>query len=96
MTYEECLKELEEINIKEDFVKEFEALVDPSFLLKLKEMETISSTANLVRHLLRKFKEDSKEWIKWYEVFRLLITPEFARSKHFKKETQLSIFDLGA
>ena len=79
MTYKECLDELEIIGLKEDFIKEYEPLVDDSFLIKLKEMTTISSAANLIRQLLSKLKEYTNEYKKWHSVFIYLITPEFAR-----------------
>lgn len=84
MTYNEILIELQEVNLKDRFVSEYENFESSSFLKRLKETDKISSTANLIRSLMKKWEIETENWIYWQKVMFYFMTPVFAR-----KENQL-------
>ena len=84
MRYEEILKELEEVNLKEKFTSVYEGFVSDSFLERLRNTDKIHSTGSLIRSLLIFFENESEEWLYWQKVLFYFLTPKFAR-----KENQL-------
>lgn len=84
MTYNEILNELQEVNLKDKFVSEYENFESPTLLIMLKETDKISSTANLIRSLMKKWEIETENWIYWQKVMFYFMTPVFAR-----KENQL-------
>ena len=84
MRYEEILKELEEVNLKEKFTSVYEGFVSDSFLERLRNTDKIHSTGSLIRSLLIFFENESEDWIYWQKILVYFMTPKFAR-----KENQL-------
>jgi hypothetical protein len=82
MTYEIILQELEEVNLKEKFTSEFESFVTESLLLKFKESDRIHSTGSLLRLLLKKWENDSEQWLYWQQVLLYFMRPKFARNQN--------------
>lgn len=81
MTYEEILKELEEVNLKEKFTSEFESFIDAKLLSMIKETDKIHSVGSLIRLLMNKWENESKQWLYWQKVLVYFMTPEFARKE---------------
>lgn len=84
MTYEEILKELDEVNLKEKFTSEFESFISEKLLSMFKESNKIHSTGSLLRSLIHYYEYKSEKWQYWVDVLHYFMTPEFAR-----KENQL-------
>jgi hypothetical protein len=84
MSYEEILKELEEVNLKDKFTSVYEGFVSDSFLERLRNTDKIHSTGSLIRSLLIFFENESEDWIYWQKILVYFMTPKFAR-----KENQL-------
>lgn len=82
MTYEEILKELEEVNLKEKFTYDFEKNVSKGLLKKLKETDKINSTGSLIRHLIHCFEFKSENWEYWRDVLHYFMTPDFVKDKN--------------
>ncbi len=84
MTYNEILNELQEVNLKDKFVEEYEEYAGEKLLILLKESDKIKSTAGMVRSLIKKYENESTAWLYWQKVMFYFMTPVFAR-----KEEQL-------
>ena len=84
MTYQDILKELEEVDLKEKFTSSYEEFVSNEFLEKLNTTDKIHSTGSLIRSLMIFYVNESKDWIYWQKVLFYFMTPVFAR-----KENQL-------
>ena len=84
MSYEEILKELEEVNLKDKFTSVYEGFVSDSFLERLRNTDKIHSTESPIRSLLIFFENESEEWLYWQKVLFYFMTPVFER-----KENQL-------
>jgi hypothetical protein len=82
MNYDEILKELQEVNLKDKFISEFEDYVNPELLDMIKKNNKIKSTASLIRTLLKKWENESEEWLYWQKVLFYFMTPRFARDKN--------------
>jgi len=82
MTYLEILKELEEVNLKEKFTSEFENYINESLFVMIKETDKIKSTASLIRMLLKKWENESEDWLFWKKAMFYFMTPIFVRDKN--------------
>ena len=82
MTYKEILKELEEVNLKEKFISEFESFISPELLSMLQMADKLNSTGSLIRILIKKWKNESSEWLYWQKVLFYFMTPKFARNEN--------------
>lgn len=82
MTYQEILKELKEVDLKEKFTSSYEGFVSNEFLEKLRNTDKIHSTGSLIRSLMIFYVNESKEWIYWQKVLFYFMTPKFARKQN--------------
>ena len=82
MTYNEILNELQEVNLKDKFISEYENYANPKLLVMLKETDQIHSTGRLIRMLLKKWENESEKWLYWQKVLIYFMTPTFARDKN--------------
>lgn len=83
MTYEEILKELEEVNLKDKFTSVFEDRISSELLKMIQKTDKIHSTGAMVRSLMKHFENESDEWLYWQKVFLYFITPVFKRELNF-------------
>jgi len=83
MTYEEILKELEEVNLKEKFTSIYENICSDELLKMIKETNSLNSTATMIRCLLKHFKNESEDWLYWQKVLFYFMTPIFQRNLNF-------------
>jgi hypothetical protein len=82
MRYNEILSELQEVNLKEKFISKFEDYVNLELLDMIKKTDKIKSTASLIRTLLKKWENESEEWLYWQKALFYFMTPRFARDKN--------------
>ena len=79
MSYEEILKELEEVNLKEKFTSDFEKLASNGYLKLVKKSNKINSTGSLLRSLISFYEYKSEKWNYWQQVLIYFMNPIFAR-----------------
>lgn len=84
MTYLEILIELEQINLKNKFVLEFEKLTSPTLVLLIKANTKIYSSAAMIRSLMKHYEPESEKWLFWQKVLVYLMTPQFARKNNLQ------------
>lgn len=81
MTYEEILKELDEVNLKDKFTSIYETNTSENLLKMVKETDRLGGTGTLIRFLMDFLENESEEWLYWQKVLFYFITPKFARKK---------------
>lgn len=81
MKYQEILKELEEVGLKEKFASSYEEFVSDEFLVKLRNTDKIHSTGSIIRSLMIFYVNESEEWIYWQKVLVYFMAPEFTRKE---------------
>jgi len=81
MNYEEILKELEAVGLKNKFTDEFESKCNKSLLDKIKSSDKIYSTGSLLRFLIRFYEYKSEKWEFWKNVLHYFMTPDFVKDK---------------
>lgn len=79
MTYNQILKELAVVNLKNKFTTDFENYVEKDLLNKLKDTNKIHSTGSILRTLISYLKVDDKNYEYWVQVLKYFMTPIFAR-----------------
>jgi len=83
MTYNEILKELNDVDLKERFTSEFEKHIGVSLLKAVKKTDKLKSVGSMVKYLMTKYEQESEEWLFWQKVMFYFMTPSFARIKNF-------------
>lgn len=81
MRYEEILKEIESVNLKEKFIADFESNCTETFLGKIKKTDKINSTASLLRILIKFYEYRSEDWEFWKNVLNYFMMPDFVKDK---------------
>lgn len=81
MTYSECLAQLEEQGLKEEFCSLFEPKFSKRLLKRLKSTIKINSLASLIRMALNYLGMYSNEWNRWVDILQWYMTPVFARKQ---------------
>lgn len=79
MNYNEILKELDAVNLKNKFTADFEQIISKNFLKRIKKTNKIHSTGSLLRELISNLENNSKKWDYWVLVLNYFMTPVFAR-----------------
>jgi len=83
MSYEEILKELDKVNLKDKFILKFEACINTDLLEMIRQTDKINSTGSLIRSLMIFLENESEEWVHWQKVLIYFMTPDFAKIKNF-------------
>lgn len=81
MTYEEILKELEEVDLKEKFASSYEGFINKDLLERLKSTDKIYSTGSMIRSLMIFYINESEDWIYWQKILIYFMTPKFTRKE---------------
>lgn len=76
MKYIECLKELELINLKSNFINDFEKTISKRLLKLFKKTNKINSTASLIKVLINELEYESELYFFWVETFQSIINPD--------------------
>lgn len=81
MTYSECMQQLKEQDLYNEFCCVFEHKYSKSFLNRLLKTDRINSIASLIRSSLTFIEKDSIEWDRWVVILQWYMMPEFERVK---------------
>lgn len=79
MTYEECMSQLKEQDLYEEFCSVFEKEFTEPFLKKLRLTNKINSVASLIRMSITYIEKDTDIWNEWVELLQWYMKPEFER-----------------
>ena len=81
MTYEDCLKKLDEIGFKDIFIKDFESVKSESLIKRVKKSNNIYSVGSLLRSLIHGLEYKSEKYIFWVQVLHYFMMPDFVKDK---------------
>lgn len=82
MEYQEILKKLEAVNLKEKFTADFEDKCSENLLNKIKKTDKIHSVGSMIRLLISFYEFKSDEWEFWKNVLHYFMAPDFVKDKN--------------
>lgn len=88
MTYQDCLNELDKHNLKEGFEMTFVPKCTFYFMEGLRNLETIHSTASLLRVMIVKLPFQSMSYKIWVDVLDYLMHPDFNKPDLYQQGWQ--------
>lgn len=81
LRYEEILKQLEAVDLKEKFTADFENKCSENLLSKIKTSDKIHSVGSILRLLISFYEYKSERWEFWKNVLHYFIMPDFVKDK---------------